>query len=165
MNKAGRKSKYFTHVQPFLKEIEYQRKFENAIEADIAKNLGVALSTFSEYKIKYPELMDALKTDSKLIVWKLSDTIIRKALGQCTFKEVKKYIEKDKTGREKTRIEEIVKEIPPDTVALIFSLKSLAPHKWRDSQKETFIEMSEAMNNFKLVSDELTKHLEDKTNE
>lgn len=164
MNKTGRKSKYETHVLPNLDRVP-KLKRQGYHDEQLAKHFGVAYSTFKEYIKLYPDLKAALKKGKEELIEDLEDTLYRKALGKCTVKEVKKYIEKDKTGKEKTKIEEIVKEIPPDTGALIFSLKNLAPDKWKDAHEATFNEMSEAMNNFKLVSDELTKHLEDKTDE
>ena len=64
--------------------------------------------------------------------------------------------------KERTKIEETVKEIPPDTGALVFSLKNLAPDRWKDAHETTFNELQTALDNFKLVSDELEKTLDDK---
>jgi len=156
--KPGRKSKYETNVLPDIDRVSKLAR-QGYHDYQIAKVLGVGTSTFKEYISKYPALRDALKKGKETLVEDLEDTLYRKALGKCTIKEVKKYIQKDKTGKETTRIEEIVKEIPPDTGCLIFSLKNLAPDRWKDSHEATFKGLDEAMDNFKLVSSELEKNL------
>ena len=154
--KTGRKSKYETHVLPNLERIPKLRR-EGYHEEQIARVLGVGYSTFKDYISNQPDLRAALKKGKEELVEDLADTLYRKALGKCTVKEVKKYIQKDKTGKEVTRIEEIVKEIPPDTGALIFSLKNLAPDKWKDSHEATFNELSKAMDNFNSFSEQMIK--------
>lgn len=45
----ARPSKYESHVAPRLKEVEDWLR-NGATEADIARNLGIAVSTLCEYK-------------------------------------------------------------------------------------------------------------------
>ena len=59
MAKRGRKSKYFTHVEPYLDNISEWS--ESMTEAQIAKKLGVGKTAFNDYKMKYPKLMEAIK--------------------------------------------------------------------------------------------------------
>ena len=80
------------------------------------------------------------------------------ALGKIKTTEIKKYIQKDKSGNEKTKIEETIKELAPNTTLLIFSLKNLAPDKWKDVQDVTFNDMEVAMKNM----DEVFKEMKDK---
>ena len=69
------------------------------------------------------------------------------ALGKVKVTETKKYIQKDSKGNDKTKIEETVKDIAPNPTLLIFSLKNLAPDKWKDVQDVTFNDMENAMKN------------------
>lgn len=61
---GGRKSKYHTHVEPKLLLIEAWARDGLTIE-QIAEKLGVANSTFFDYKNKYPELSEVLKKGSR----------------------------------------------------------------------------------------------------
>jgi hypothetical protein len=128
--RVGRPSKWETHVLPFLDRIPKLRK-QGFHEAQIAKHLGVGYATFMEYKNRYPDLTEALKKGKTELIEDLEDTLYRKALGLIKTKDIKKYIKKTKNGEE-TRIEETIKEYAPDTGALVFSLKNLAPDKWKD---------------------------------
>ena len=160
-SKVGRPSKYESHVLPHMDRIPKLKK-QGYHDEQIARHLGVGIATFKSYKKKYPVLYDALKKGKEELIEDLEDTLYRKALGLCTIKETKKYIQKDKQGKETTRVEEIIKELAPDTGALVFSLKNLAPDKWKDSHEATFSEMQYALDNFKTVSDELEKTLNEK---
>ena len=62
-SKAGRKSKYETHIKPNLDKIK--KLASSHLEKDIAKQLGVSVSTFMEMKRKHPELQEALKKVNK----------------------------------------------------------------------------------------------------
>lgn len=152
--KPGRVSKYITHVLPNLDRVPKLKK-QGYHDEQIAAVLGVGYSTFNSYILLYPELKEALKKGKQELVEDLEDTLYRKALGRCSIKEVKKYIEKDKNGESKTKIEEVTKEIAPDTGALIFCLKNLAPDRWKDVHEATFNEMSKAMDNFKSFSEQM----------
>lgn len=65
---AGRKSKYETNVKPNLMMIRKWKAEDQLTEAQIAKKLGVAMSSFSEYKLKYTELMDVLHASNEELV-------------------------------------------------------------------------------------------------
>ena len=123
---AGRKSKYHTHVQPKLKLIQNWCK-DGDIEATIVKRLGVAMSTFCEYKLKYAELVEALKNGKEEIDYMVENALLKRALG---YKTLEKHKEIDKDGNEK--IKEILKEVAPEVIAQIFWLKNRRPDKWRD---------------------------------
>src|SRR5690606_41175172 len=64
--KGGRKSKYHTHVEPRLKEIEAWAR-DGLTDEQIAKNLGVAYSTFRKYKDEYPAFSAALKKGKEVV--------------------------------------------------------------------------------------------------
>ena len=56
----ARPSKYHTHVEPRLKEIRAWAR-DGATDEEIAKRLGIALSSLYEYKKKYLEFAEYLK--------------------------------------------------------------------------------------------------------
>ncbi|NGP45982.1 helix-turn-helix domain-containing protein [Bacillaceae bacterium SIJ1] len=80
MSGRGRKSKYQTHVAPHLKDIEHWCR-DGMIEEEIAKRLGVAVSTFNVYKNDYPELQEALKTGKQEADYAVEDALFKRALG------------------------------------------------------------------------------------
>lgn len=62
MARAGRKSKYETDVKPYLKTINKKIR-QGVTEEAIAKSLGISKATINNYKLKYPELKEALSTN------------------------------------------------------------------------------------------------------
>ena len=125
MAKAGRKSKYDEYVKPFLKQItDWARS--GATEKEIADALGVALSTFSDYKNKYSELSDALRAGRKAVVLNVKAALYRKAIG-FEYEEMR-GIKKDG----KVVSTEIFKRYaPPDTTAAAMILRNYED-EWRD---------------------------------
>lgn len=92
---GGRKSKYHTHVKPRLEEIQSWRE-KGESEKIIAKKLGVAMSTFSEYKLKFPEFAEILQHSKVNLVNNLKKALWKEAMG---FEHVE-----EKTGFEKVPV-------------------------------------------------------------
>jgi hypothetical protein len=80
MKKAGRKSKYHSHVEPRLFEIECWAR-NGLIEEQIAKNLGVAYSTFKDYKNKFSAFSAALKKGKEIVDFEVENALLKRALG------------------------------------------------------------------------------------
>lgn len=78
--KGGRKSKYESHVQDRLFEIQCWAR-DGLIDEQIANNLGVAYSTFREYVKKYPALSAALKRGKEVIDYQVENALLKRALG------------------------------------------------------------------------------------
>ena len=90
---AGRKSKYETAVKPFLDEINKKVR-EGVIEEEIAKALGISVATLNNYKLKYPELKEALsKNKGKDVLQRLINAGIESAIGY--YKDEVSITEKD----------------------------------------------------------------------
>ena len=82
---AGRKNRYEEYVKPYLEEINKKVR-EGVIESEIAKALGISIATLNNYKLKYPELRDALsKNKGADVLQKLVNAGIESACGY--FKE------------------------------------------------------------------------------
>ena len=128
----GRKSKYETNIEPFLKEIP--KWYETMTEADIAKRLGVSVATFENYKNKYPELVNVLHSAKAVLVENLKASLKKKALG-FSYKEVKKTI-RNVDGKDTKVIEEFERYSPPDTGAIHLLLKNL-DETWRNDDQIT----------------------------
>lgn len=108
-------------------------------DEQIAHNIGISVSTLYDWKNKYPEISESLKTGKEIIDVIVENALLKKATG--ISKLVKKPIkvkevlyEDGKRVSEKEYIEYADEEIyiPPDTTAQIFWLKNRKPDKWRD---------------------------------
>ena len=74
------KSKYNTHVKPYMALIKSMR-IDGLRELDIRKRLDVGHSAWADYKNKHTELMEALKISKETLIAKLEDTMYRQALN------------------------------------------------------------------------------------
>ena len=74
------KSKYETHVKDKLILIEGWAR-DGLTEAQIAKNLGIAMSTMSEYKNKYSEFSETLKKGKEVVDFEVENALLKAALN------------------------------------------------------------------------------------
>jgi len=139
--KSEGRSKYQTYVLPRLVEIEGWAR-DGLTEEQIAKNLGVAYSTFRVYKDKYPALSAALKRSKAIADREVENALFKNATGYEYTEEqaikLKKVFYLDGKRHEEERVEvvEVKRYRFPDTTAQIFWLKNRKPKEWRD-RKET----------------------------
>lgn len=139
------KSKWETHVKDKLILIEGWAR-NGLTDEQIAKNLGIAYSTFREYKKKYSALSAALKKGKEVIDFEVENALLKRALGY-EYEEVTKerILKKDEQGKPLTDIhgfpiyemvvtKTVKKEVTPDTTAQIFWLKNRKPEEWRDKR-------------------------------
>lgn len=125
------KSKYETHVEPKLFLIECWAR-DGLIEEQIAKNLGIAYSTFRDYKNKYSALSAALKKGKEVVDYEVENALLKRALGY-DYTEEKVEIERTANGKIKSqKVAQTLKHVPPDVGAAAFWLKNRRPDKWRD---------------------------------
>jgi len=105
----------------------------------IAHNMGIAYSTFRDWRDKFPALSAALKQGKAPVDIQVENALLKKALGFTV--SIKKPIKlktkrqlKDKGTIEEEHIEYADEEvyIPPDTLAQIYWLKNRKPNRWRD---------------------------------
>ena len=118
------KSKYFTHVEPKLTLIEGWAR-DGLADEQIAKNLGIAYSTFREYKNKYSALSASLKKGKEVVDYEVENALLKRALG---------YEYDEVTYEHGKETKRVTKQVAPDTTAQIFWLKNRRPDKWRDKQ-------------------------------
>ena len=131
---AGRPSKYETQVKPFLEQIR-KWKEQGADNQTIAKQLGIAPSTFQLYLVKFPELSEIIKNiDTQPLVEELRSALVKRALG-FTYEEKKQYITEDEDGHKKKHTEITTKYALPDTTALFGALNIYDPEYIRDKKQ------------------------------
>lgn len=129
----GRKGRYETHVQPFLKDIA--KWYVDMDEAEIAKRLGVAVSTWEKYKREHKELRDSLLNGRQELVTELKTALKKKAKGYY-YEETKTCIRADASGKEVKIVEKYKKYAHPDTGAIHLLLKNL-DDDWRNDDAAT----------------------------
>lgn len=130
MAKRGRKCKYDEYVKPMLQQIESWAR-SGATEDEICTALGIAKSTFYEYKNKYSELSNALRAGRQCVVLDIKAALLKKAMGF-------EYEEKRgvKKGGELVTTEVYKRYSPPDPTAATMLLRNYDP-EWRDKDTAT----------------------------
>jgi len=157
--KGGRKSKYFTHVQPRLPEI--MEMCRTMTEVQIAETLGVGASTFQAYKTEFPELAECIKRGKRTLVAELRSSLIKKAKGY-EYTETKETTERVKWPPEiyaalidagfspedigqarlvKTEVSH--KKASPDVAALNLALKNYDRENWANDPQALEIKKKE----------------------
>lgn len=154
---AGRPSKYETNVKPYFEQIKKWLE-QGATERQIAEQLGVAYSTYNDYKTKYSEFAELVKGNSRVqLVEELRGALVKRALG-FEYKEKKEYVRTDpETGLPTKYVEITTRQALPDTTALFGALNIYDPDYVRDKKnhelREKDYELRKAIaqaNNFDL---------------
>lgn len=129
----GRKSKYETHVKPYLSQIEEWYQYLDEQQIAVGR-LGIAVSTFENYKKKYPELREALKKGRQHLAGELKASLKKKAKG--FYYEETKTITREEGEKRVLVVEKYTKYAQPDTGAIHLLLKNLDPD-WRNDDQTT----------------------------
>ena len=150
------KSKWETHVKDKLILVEGWAR-DGLTDEQIAKNLGIGIRTFYEYKEKYPQFSQSLKRGKEVVDTEVENALLKRALGYTYDEET---YEELSDGTSKSKV--VTKHIPGDTTAQIFWLKNRKPGVWRD---KTAVEHSgeiKGSNPFAgLTTEELKKMIKD----
>lgn len=126
----ARRSKYEEYVKPYLEDIQKWCK-SGARDQDIATALGVALSTFSDYKNKYPELKDALRVGRQPMILNVKASLYQLAIG---FEyEERKAVQKN---GEFVHVEVYKRYSPPNERAAAMLLRNY-DKDWKDKDNIT----------------------------
>ena len=157
--KKERSTLYEKKVLPKFEQIKQWRK-EGQSEPNLAKLLGISYPSFALYKTKYPEFGKLMEDARDLLIEELENTMYQTAMGKIKIRETKRYIQQN-GDKEQVRVEETVKELPPNPTLLIFTLKNMAPARWRDVQTLTGVSVDTALGNMEKVFSELREKLDD----
>ena len=131
------KSKYENLVEPKLVQIEAWAR-DGLSEKQIANNLGIAYSTFRDYKRHFPALSAVVSKGKEIVDLEVENALLKSALG---FHERERQAIKlrdiyfDENGKkcqnEKVEIVEVEKYFPPNVVAQKFWLTNRQKDKWQ----------------------------------
>lgn len=122
---AKGKYEYWLTPEGLLKIEGWAR--DGLTEEQIAKNIGISVSTLNNWKNKYVEILESLKRGKEVVDRQVENALLRRALGY-EYQEVKEKFE----GGILTERTVMKKEVVPDVTAQIFWLKNRKPDKWRD---------------------------------
>ena len=104
-------------------------------EVQIAQKMRISMSSLSDWKNKFPELLEALKKGKEVVDIEVENALLKRAMGY-DYTESWEEIQPDGTVRART----MRKHMPADTTAQIFWLKNRRPEVWREKQ---VVEVSE----------------------
>lgn len=129
----ARKTKYDDNTFPLLAQ-GYAREGMN--DKQISAKLGISLSSYYEYQIKYSEFMDSIKRGKSPVDVEVENTLLKRALGY-EYVETQSIVKLDseKGTTKPVEMRKVTKLIQPDITACIFWLKNRKPKVWRDVQK------------------------------
>lgn len=137
---AKGKFEYWLTPEGLLKIEGWAR--DGLTDEQIAKNIGVSVSTLNNWKIKYVEILESLKKGKEVVDRQVENALLKRALGY-TYEEI--------TYEGGVETKRVVKEVVPDTTAQIFWLKNRKRETWTDRQN---IEISQPI-------DDSLKEMED----
>lgn len=136
----GRQSKWH-EVKGRLAEIEIWLR-DGLSEAQICKNLGVAVSTFNTYKNKHPELVTVIKKGKETQITEVENALFKNATGYYFYVDTAIKV-KDAEGNERVEKVRLQKFKGPDTGAIAFFLKNKDKHNWTDNPQMMDIKREE----------------------
>lgn len=102
-------------------------------DEQIAQNMGIAYSTFRNWRDKFSAISAVLKKGKEVIDRQVENALLKRALGYEYTETTREAVKDAASGEVKMRVtKEVVKQVIPDTTAQIFWLKNRKPDKWRD---------------------------------
>ena len=135
---------------------------EGISQEAIARNLGIANSTFQSYKVKFPEFAEALKKGKDLADIQVTNALFQSAVGYEVEEEHTEYIEGSKSGKagmmpnasnhHNKKVITIKKKVPGNVTAQIFFLKNADPESW--NKESTTINQNVNIQSVEDLSDE-----------
>jgi hypothetical protein len=94
-------------------------------DEQIAHNMGIGTSTLYEWKNKFTEITETLKSGKEVVDRQVENALLKRAMG---------YMYDEVTFENGLETKRVTKQVAPDTTAQIFWLKNRKPAEWRDKQ-------------------------------
>lgn len=99
---------------------------DGLIDEQIAKNMGVAYSTFKEWKKKYSAFSDSLKQGKEVVDRQVENALFKNAVG---------FMYEEEAVTNAGEVVTVKKYSKPNITAQIFWLKNRKMKEWRDKQE------------------------------
>jgi transposase-like protein len=147
---VGRPTEYRTEYIARAKEM----CAGGATDMELADEFDVSIQTLYNWRAKYPEFLEAIKTNKPIADERVERSLFERATGY-ERDSVKIFCDKD------GRVTEVPfrEYVPPDSTAMIFWLKNRKPKEWRDKAELNLTgdPLSELLKEFKREYDEIPK--------
>ena len=103
-------------------------------EPQICQNMGIGISTLTEWKTKFPAIAASIKKGREPVDIQVENALLKRALGY-EYEEVTTEVEDLGGGKTKKHVRKVTRHVAPDTTAQIFWLKNRKPKQWRDKME------------------------------
>lgn len=119
---------------------------DGLIDKQIARNMSIALATLKTWKVRFPEIAEALRKGKEVVDREVENALFKSALGfmqkvkkPVRIREVEYDPKSGKKIRESEKWVQVEEEIyvPPQVTAQIFWLKNRKPDQWREKNDLT----------------------------
>ena len=114
---------------------------EGMIDAEIAKKLGIAKSTFYEYKKKFPDFSEAISRGKAPVDFKVENSLLKRCTGFEHIETTTEYEPPPKktaggraTKPKIVKIKTVTKYVIPDFHSIRLWLTNRKPKSWKDKQ-------------------------------
>lgn len=134
-DKVGRPGKYETHVLPKIEQIK-QLASAGCTNREIAKAIGIGITSFCDYQSQYPEFSVALNEARLKGISEVKKALFKKAIG-FEYEEKKTYIKRDDEGKECKYTEITKKYSAPDSSAIQMYLRNY-DQTWLDRDQTSY---------------------------
>lgn len=119
---------------------------------DIANNMNISPSLLSQYRKKYPEIDEALKTGKEIVDYRVENALLKSALGFKT-KEITVTIgrKKGSDGEWYDILKETKEKVyAPNVTACLAWLNNRKPDAWRRN-RDNFVELEDEESDVKIT--------------
>ena len=96
-------------------------------DEQLAEKMGIGARTLYDWKLKYPQISQALKKGKEVVDIQVENALLKRALGY-EFQEERV----ERSSKDGVKVVQTIKHIPGDTTAQIFWLKNRRPDRDRD---------------------------------
>ncbi|MBS4052001.1 MAG: helix-turn-helix domain-containing protein [Methylomonas sp.] len=134
--KPGRPPITFSH---YYIELAHNYCLLGATDEQLAQFFNVPESTILKWQKDYPDFSDAIKRGRILADMSVAESLYRTCLGYTHTETTTREIRSASGEILSVETVTVTREMPPDTAACIFWLKSRQPDKWRDKTDVEYI--------------------------
>lgn len=117
---------------------------------DIANKIGISNGALVNWRTKYPEIANALKSGREIVDYKVENALLKSALGYTTQESKVTILMRGSKVVEKTT-ETLTKEQAPNVLAIQTWLYNRLPNKWKNTRNRSLIDELDEDTNIEIV--------------